>query len=163
MRPAPLWEPGPQEWVRRHTVEQTIESFLPVPVLDLDAPVPQLVDQLVVVLQGLDVFTPVEQGIEVPKITLADGIPLRGVLREPLPVEQLADVLARGKCALGVVWYHVAARGGRERSYWWMDGTSHVQWRPPGGFTASPGQQTNTGRRGDAEGSATDPGAESGG
>ena len=36
--------------------------------------------------------TPVEQGIEVPKITLEDGIPQRAVLREPLRVEQLADV-----------------------------------------------------------------------
>ena len=106
------------ERVQRHTVEQMIESFVPVPMLDLDASVPQLVDQPVVVLQFLDMFTSVEQGIEVPKITLEDGIPQRAVLREPLPVEQLADVpvpetviLARGRCALGVVWYHVAARG----------------------------------------------------
>ena len=112
--------------VQRHTLEQMIESFVPVPMLDLD--VPQLVDQLVVVLQGLDMFTPVEQGIEVLKITLEDGIPQRAVLREPLPVEQLADVPSR--CALGVVWYHVAARG--ERSYWWTGGTSHVRWRPAG-------------------------------
>ena len=58
-------------------------------------------------------FTLVEQVIEVPKITLEDGIPQRAVLREPLPVEQLADVpvpetviLARGRCALGVDRYH---------------------------------------------------------
>ena len=147
MRPAPLGEPQPQERVQRHTVEQMTESSVPVPMLDLDSPVPQLVDQLVVVLQGLDMFTPVGQGIEVPKITLEDGIQQRAVLREPLPVEQLADVpvpetvtLARGRCALGVVWYHVAAR--RKRSCWWMGGTSHVQWRPPGGFAASPWRYT---------------------
>ena len=126
---------------------------------------PQLVDQLVVVLQGLDMFTPVEQGIEVSKITLEDGIPQRAVLREPLPVEQLADVpvpetvfLARGKCAFGVAWYPVAAWE-RGRSYWWIGGTSHVKWRPPVGFTASPGSYFNTGRCGEVERSATDPGA----
>ena len=52
-------------------------------------------------------FTLVEQGIEVPKITLEDGIPQRAVLREPVPVEQLADVLVPESWS-GT--YHVAAR-----------------------------------------------------
>ena len=37
--------PGPQERMQRHTVEQIIETFVPVPMLDV--PVPQTVDQLV--------------------------------------------------------------------------------------------------------------------
>ena len=109
-----------------------IESFVPVPMLDLDAPVPQMLEQLVGVLKVFDQSLP-EQGIEVPKITLEDGIPQRAVLREPLPAEQLAGVpvpetvlLARGRCEFGVVCCHVAVRG--ERSYWRMGGTSHVQW-----------------------------------
>ena len=135
---------GPQERVQRRSVAQ-IEVTVPL-VPSLDVPVPQMVDQLVVVLQGLDMSTPVEQGIEVSKITLEEGIPQRAVLREPLTVEQLADVpvpetviLARGRCALGAVWHHVAARG--ERSYWWMGGSSHVQWRRPQGFTATQGEK----------------------
>ena len=135
MRPAPLWEPRPQERIQRHTAEQMIESFVPVPMLDLDAPVPQLVDQLVVVLQGLDMFTPVEQGIEVPKITLEDWIPQRAVLREPLPVEQLADVpvpetviLARGSSGT------TSLRGGAELLVDGWHTTCLVA--PPGGFTA---------------------------
>ena len=140
---------APQERVQRRSVAQIEVTVPSVPILDV--PVPQMVDQLVVVLQGLDMSTPVEQGIEVSKITLEEGIPQRAVLREPLLVEQLADVpvpetviLARGRCALGAVWYHVAARG--ERSYWWMGGSSHVQWRRPQGFTASPGRKINTGQ-----------------
>ena len=71
MRPAPLWEPRRQERVQRHA-EQMIESFVPVPILDLDAPVPQIVEQLVGVLKVFDQSLP-EQVIEVPKITLQDG------------------------------------------------------------------------------------------
>ena len=136
---------GPQERVQRRSVAQIEVTVPSVPILDV--PVPQMVDQLVVVLQGLDMSTPVEQVIEVSKITLEEGIPQRAVLREPLLVEQLAEetvILARGRCALDAVWYHVAARG--ERSYWWMGGSSHVQWRRPQEFTASPGRKTNTGQ-----------------
>ena len=46
VRPAPLEEPRSQERVQRHAVEQMIESFVPVPMLDLDALVPQMVDVL---------------------------------------------------------------------------------------------------------------------
>ena len=131
---------GPQERVLRH-----------VPVVpSLDVPVPQMVDQPVVVLQGLDMSMPVEQGIEVPKITLEDRIPQRAVLRAPLPVEQLVEVpvpetvvLARGMSALGLDWCQVAASG---RGFWWQVGTRHVSSDPPQGFTASPGRYTNTGQ-----------------
>ena len=90
-RPTRLVEPqGPQERVQRHTSEQMIESFVPVPVLDLDAPVPQMVDQLMDVLKFLDTAIP-EQVIAVPKI-LQDAIPQRTVLFEPQLAEQLVEV-----------------------------------------------------------------------
>ena len=76
---------GPQERVQRHTVEQNIDTFAAVPMLD--APVP-LVGQLVEVLKIVDMMVPdVEQVIKVPKIALEDGIPRRGELREPRVVE----------------------------------------------------------------------------
>ena len=155
---------GPQERVQRYTVEQMGDCVPGLPALD--APMPQLLDQLVVVLQGLDMFTPVEQGIEVPTITLQDGILQRAVLREPL-VEQLVEVplpetviLQRGRSAAGITWCHVAARGG---SVLLVDGwLSPRPVAPPEGFTASPGRFSNTGRGGEAGGRATDPGADRG-
>ena len=135
---------GPQERVQRHFVEQLVEPVREVPVLD--APVPQMVDQLVDVLKifnrGL-----AEQVIEVPKVTLQDVVPQRAVLRVPQLAEQLVPesvILAHGRCDLGVKWCQIATQGGR--CYWWMAGTRHVQWRRPEGFTASPGRYTNTGQ-----------------
>ena len=96
-------------------------------------------------------FSPVEQGIEVPKITLEDEIPQRAVLREPLPV---APGCARARDSYSGTrqartWRRLVPRrcaGGRR--YWWMGCTHHVQRRPPGeGFTASPGRYTITGRQ----------------
>ena len=90
-RPTGLVEPqGPQERVQRHAVEQMIESFVPVPMLDLDAPVPPMVDQLVDVLKLFDNSVP-EQVIDVPKIS-QDAIPQRTVLFEPQLAEQLVEV-----------------------------------------------------------------------
>ena len=67
-RPDQLPGSGPQELVQRHTVEQIIDSFAPVPMLD--APV-QAVGQLLEVLKIIDTLVPdVEQAIEVPKIVL---------------------------------------------------------------------------------------------
>ena len=136
---------GPEERVQRHTVEQ--------------------MGELVVVLHGLDMFTLVEQEIEVPKITLRDGIPQRAVLREPLPVEQLVEVpvlesviLARGRDAAALI----GPRPLRCGVHWWMTGTRHVQWLPPEGFTASPVRCANAGRRGESGGSAADSGADRG-
>ena len=150
MRQAPLGEPRLQERVQRHAVEQMIESFVPVPMLDLDAPVPQIVGHLVDVLKIFDRGLS-EQVIGVPKVTLQDVVPHRAALREPHLAEQLAEVpvpetviLARGTSAAGVFWYHVAARRGR--SYWWMGGSRHVQWLPLEGFTASPGRKINAGQ-----------------
>ena len=66
MRPAPLWEPRPQERVQRHIAEQIIETFVPVPIIDVS--VPQSVDQPVDVLKIIDISSPVEQVIDVPTI-----------------------------------------------------------------------------------------------
>ena len=90
-RPTGLVEPRvPQERIQQHTAEQMIESFVPVPVLDLDAPVLHMVDQLVDVLKLLDTAIP-EQVIAVPKIS-QDAIPQRTVLFEPQLPEQLVEV-----------------------------------------------------------------------
>ena len=58
--------PGPQERVPQRTVESMLETFVPVP--SLDVPVPQMVGQLVEVLRLIDSVVP-EQVIDVPKIT----------------------------------------------------------------------------------------------
>ena len=137
-RPTGLVEPGgPQERVPRHTMEQFGELAPMVQILD--APVPQMVDQLE------EVFKPFD--IEVPE----QDIPMRALVRGVQLAEQLVDVpvpetviLARGRSALGAVWYHVASRSGQ--SYHWMGGSRHVQWRRPEGFTASPGRYINTGQ-----------------
>ena len=90
-RPTGLVEPrGPQERIQQHTAEQMIESFVPVPVLDLDAPVLHMVEQLVDVLKLHDTAIP-EQVIAVPKIS-QDAIPQRTVLFEPQLPEQLVEV-----------------------------------------------------------------------
>ena len=123
----------------------------------LDDPVPQTVEQLADVLKLFDTQSPVEQVIDVPKIIL-DQVSQRSSLRVPKLAEELVEVpvpssrecflvhteygeeimaLARG--AAGRTWF--LARGPR-RTYWWMQGTRHTQWRPPEGLTASPGRKT---------------------
>ena len=109
----------------------------------LDAPVPQLVDQVVETLKN-DVVVLV---IEVPKIILLDNTPLRAVPGEPQLVEQLVDVpvpvwteLTRDRAVAGRVWCRIAACGGRQGVFWWQLGTQHYQWLPPPGITASPGR-----------------------
>ena len=147
MRPAPLWEPRPQERVQRHAVEQLADDAPRVPLLDFL--VPLMVDKLEDVLKIVDLFVP-EQEIGVPKISSLSCPPLRRVLDAPQTAEQLVDVpvpdviLAHGRCDLGVKWCQIATRGGR--CYWWMAGTRHVQWGRPEGFTASPGRYINTGQ-----------------
>ena len=79
----------PQARVQWQTAEQMIESFVPVPMID--APVPQMVEQLVGVLKLFDKSL-AEQVIEVPKIPLQDAVPHRASLREPQLAEQLVEV-----------------------------------------------------------------------
>ena len=86
--PAPLSEvAGWQERIQRHTVEHA-DAICPF-VQILDAPVPQMVDQLVVVLSHVDSFVP-EQVSVVPKISWPSHFP-RTVLQEPQKVEQLVE------------------------------------------------------------------------
>ena len=75
MRPARLSEVLPQVGLQRHTVEQRIVHTTHVQILD--APVPQMVEQLVDFFKDLDVEVPA-QVIEVPKIS-QDIIPQRSV------------------------------------------------------------------------------------
>ena len=90
-----------------------IESFVPAPMLDLDAPVPQVVGQLADVLVLFGMMAPdVEQVIEVSKINL-DQVSQRSSLRDPQLAELLVDVpvpesvvLAHGNDELGVRWCH---------------------------------------------------------
>ena len=87
-RPPPLPDvAGAQARVRR-AVEKT-EDFMPM-VQIFDAPVPQVVDQLMDVLTRFDIPVP-EQVIEVPKISCPSR-PLRAVLWKPQTAEQLVDV-----------------------------------------------------------------------
>ena len=88
-RPSPLVEVRPLSGVQRHTVEQIIETFMPVQVLD--APVPQMGTQVVESMQKIDAQSLVEQVIEVPKLS-QDRIPQRSAVRRPQKAEQLVEV-----------------------------------------------------------------------
>ena len=92
LRPALLAEPHVVDRLQRHIVEQTVDSAPGLQILD--APVPQMGDQLAEVLKIIYMSLPVfaEQVIEVPKINLQDIIPQRSVLRGPQLAEQLAEV-----------------------------------------------------------------------
>ena len=78
LRPSGLVEPWrPQERVQRHTMEQFGELVPTVQIFD--APVPQVVNQLVEVFKHLDIEVP-EQVIGVPKI-IQEDIPMRALVR----------------------------------------------------------------------------------
>ena len=87
-RPTPLVEVRPQSGEQRHTVEQIIETFVPVQVLD--ALVPQMGTQLAEFMQKRDTATP-EQVIEVPKLS-QDRNPQRFAVRRPQKAEQLVEL-----------------------------------------------------------------------
>ena len=92
LRPGPGLDPRPQERVQQHTVEH--EDVICPLVQILDAPVPQLGEQLVQFFRSLDTQVPVEQVIDVPKIS-DDSIQPRIVdcdLRYPQIMEQLVEV-----------------------------------------------------------------------
>ena len=92
LRPQPVLDPRPQEQALQHTVEHK-DAICPF-VQILDAPVPQLGEQLVHFFRSLDTQLPVEQVIDVPKIS-DDSIQPRMVdcdLRHLQIVEQLVEV-----------------------------------------------------------------------
>ena len=92
MRPALLVEVQPQGRVERHFAEHMAELAPLVQILD--APVPQLGEQLVDIFnifRLVDTQTPVEQVIEVPEISLPSRC-YRTVLSAPQMAEQLVEV-----------------------------------------------------------------------
>ena len=93
MQPGVLAEPRPQERVQRHTMEHIVDLVRVAPMVQvLDAPVPQMVDQLPDVVRFFDLLLPVpEQVIEVPKILL-DDVPMRTAVRDTQLAEQLVEV-----------------------------------------------------------------------
>ena len=101
------------------------------PMLDLDALVPQMVDQLVDVLKLLDTAIP-EQVFEVPKIP-QDSIPHRAVFEQQL-AEQLVEVptvvtFVPGRALFvdrrGHEWVRVPGPTG---VYFWNVSTNDTQW-----------------------------------
>ena len=113
------------------TVEQIIEIFVPVPILD--DPVPLMEDQLVEILTVAFMSNNFVESIDVPKIIFEDPTPQRKVLSEPQQlVDHVMDVpvpqsvsLARWCDAVGNLWHKVVMRRGG--GYRWRAGTRHVQ------------------------------------
>ena len=93
VRPEVHAEPRPQARVQRHAMEHIVDFVCCSPMVQiLDAPVPQMVEQLPDVLQFFDMLTTLpEQVIEVPKI-LPEDVPLRAFLRDLHLSEQLVEV-----------------------------------------------------------------------
>ena len=93
-RPEAFVEPRPQECVQRHTVEHITDLVRvdPCMVQILDAPVPQMGEQLPDILSFFDALVPVpEQVIEVPKI-LPDDVPMRTAVCDTQLEKQLVEV-----------------------------------------------------------------------
>ena len=92
-RPKAFVEPRPQERVQRHVVEHIADLVRVAPMVQiLDAPVPQMVDQLPDIMSFFNKLLPVpEQVIEVPKI-LPNDVPVRTAVRDPQLAEQLVEV-----------------------------------------------------------------------
>ena len=120
----------------------------------LVVPVPQMVDQLVDILEIIAKFSPavVEQVIDVPKI-IQDPTPQR--LKPPEPqqlVEQLVEVPLPASGFVGALVYDANGEvwsriwDSTRQIYWWCLDTGHVQWNTPSGITASPGRYINTGQ-----------------
>ena len=86
-RPDRLSEVRPQDRDLRRTVDQFVGAVPGFPALDV--PLPQMVDQPVVLLAAFDVLVP-EQVIEVPKMSTPTRCP-RTVLSVPQTAEQLVE------------------------------------------------------------------------
>ena len=132
-RPASLAEPpGPQERDPQGTVEPMLDTFVPVP--SLDVPVLQMVDQPVDILQILDFALP-EQVIDVPKISL-DSASQRPILPEPQLAEQLVEVRVPVPSFNDWVRWEETYRA---TGFTWLGGFDWCQI-PSRGATASPGR-----------------------
>ena len=146
LRPAPLWEPLPEERIQRHTSEQMIESFVPVPMLDLDAPVPQTVDSVGEVLKILDKLVPdVEQVIDMPMIYPEDFRvrTFRSSLLEPQTAEQLVEVLGFDFVFVRHIEGASSIAVCRAAGHTWGFNVHDTGWSD----TAGPGRYTNIGHR----------------
>ena len=89
-RPDLLLEPqGQQLGVPRHFVEHLADLAPMVQILDI--PAPQMEVELAHILKCVDLQAPIEQVIDVPKIS-QDSIQPRSVLRRPQTAEQLVEV-----------------------------------------------------------------------
>ena len=102
VRPESVTDPVPQGWVQRHTVEHRIEACPFVQILD--APVPQMEDQVVELLQKIVTASLVEpvQVLAVPKISL-DRTPQRSAVRRTQMAEQLVEMPTEPGYALAVL------------------------------------------------------------
>ena len=79
-------DPRPQERVQRHTVEHIVDFARFAPMVQiLDAPVPQMVEQLPDIMHFFDTI------IEVPKI-LPDDVPMRTAVCDTQLEEQVVEV-----------------------------------------------------------------------
>ena len=90
-----------------------------------------------------------EQVIEVPKITLQDGVPHRAALRKPQLAEQLVEVpivvsfsSLQQLSVEQIIDIPVPHLGGRSVARSWARGLYWWLW----GVTASPGRYINTGQ-----------------
>ena len=104
MRPGSVTDPRPQERVLRHTLEHIVDFMRSAPMVQiLDAPVPQMVEQLPDIKHLFDTLTPdPEQVIEVPKI-LPDDVPIRTAVCDTQLAEQLVEVPTNPGYVLAVV------------------------------------------------------------
>ena len=86
-RPDGLWAVRPQDRDLRRTVDEIVDAVPGLPALDV--PVPQMVDQPLVLLAAFHVLVP-EQVIEVPKLSTPTRCP-RTILSLPQTAEQLVE------------------------------------------------------------------------
>ena len=115
MRPGSVFDPVPQGRVVRHVVEHRIEMCPFVQILD--APVPQMGDQVLELLQKIvsSLVEPV-QVLAVPKISF-DRVPQRSEARSPQTAEQLVEVPTEPGYALAIIAVKTLGRRGARALY----------------------------------------------
>ena len=139
LRPGSLSDPVPQGRVERHVVEHRVETRPFVQILD--APVPQLGNQVLELLQKIVSSSSVKpiQVIKVPKV-FPDRVPQRIVERRPPQlVEQLVEVPTDPGYALAVVASKLFSRQELRRII------AELQGRGGGARGGLPGSRTGQG------------------